>query len=1418
MFNFKESEKVNISPISNSLLNIFTDNYYLELGNIDYRVIERLLNRELVGIDEVSYFDIQNIGIGHASKSTKDLRNILPYIYFENIQNKERSIQLFITCGLLSKIVANKAETFAPIVLIQVKLIFIEGKYYFQSNGIPTENTVLFNGLTKSELSMVNEKAVNSFATIYDIDEFCMQFTRLNNYVVKLENFLTFAITTLPSIVMDHDRFTLSSNFSSYLGNKYFIPGKDEIYNITNLNDKQRLAVQRVNCGDNFAISGIIGTGKTTALINIASDAIRRGKRVLYVSSNPNSIEEVENKYIELQLGNLVANLTDPLLGKSFFQKPKVKKINIVDNNIQLQKAYDVVDEYERNITGRVLDFRFVDVIEELMKLNKPSDDIEIDDLDGIYKHEGMEIIKALTRIEKIRKVMPLPKDSMFSNIPVNNDIQHSDVPISVVTSLHELYSKCLKYKLELEKKYGFNPIPNYAKFKNVLTDIRQLSIDNVPNSWISLNQEKYLEAKDLFLDFKTMVYRVKETKSIIDWEFKNVDTIDVNELIDNILSSYFNAKELDKINSVIFNHKKLIRVSNSSVKMIEELRQFLEYFNNKYEYNGKFDSNWIREVIGFSQFINENYVFNKWCNLNRSLFFKNEITKYEKILTGYEVAKEEYYKVFKSNKDYHEGLAKLNKAIQANKPFKQFSLEDIKKYALDIKNNLINPQNVDKAYIEYESVVGYPFRLGFNASEKFSNFYDFITSVKNENLRRSFTRIMVSPNADDLANEAKKFKEQVNKIDTILANFNIIISYINLPRKYSNQVLDYYDIMLVIMDANNYLVTLSETNEKMRNVVKDNSEFVRFDSYLRLRDLLKDYKKAEDELDSTNDYNSLYGNLYKKGQTTINDIATLISSFQNYTNCFASKEALVNSLERETNDKINAILDEVNSTISEINDAFNSYIKIFKDGIGEYYYGDLEDVIAHWRKILDSKNELDTYLDFTNQIQILFKHKLFKLANLIINGEAKDTVSLFKYRYFKMVYDTHLASNPTIISTKSAENALRQIVNYERVYVKNNVNELKKICKDDNIDFDDLNYDKYINQTEGIKYLYLSDVKTLNRYISIDQFDLVLVDDANLLDADDYDKAISAKQVVVAGEESYRMAVTSSLITRFRSESLMNFDYRYVPTPLEISNRLKNFHSMITSLKTEGSGIEVLNVDDAKYIMGLIEENPDVTINYFTALPGVQRKLFDRLGALLVKNGLTEEKIINILRRQINICDLGLGFFIDADYNIINYDEYGKQFDQDFSAWATNVLICKKKIVVLSNQSDLNIFDELKRSNEKFFSKYINLTPTRINRVNSNCLDKLTAALKRNKYEIVGSYGDLSLILEKKGQYYVILLFVNPESSHFDILSDYRDYYQASVERGIASAIVWLEDLYQDFESAKKNLLAKLAKAQTSF
>ena len=48
-----------------------------------------------------------------------------------------------------------------------------------------------------------------------------------------------------------------------------------------------------------------------------------------------------------------------------------------------------------------------------------------------------------------------------------------------------------------------------------------------MPTGWITTKQEKYYEAKDTFSDFKTRVGQVKETKAIIDWEFKDIEEID---------------------------------------------------------------------------------------------------------------------------------------------------------------------------------------------------------------------------------------------------------------------------------------------------------------------------------------------------------------------------------------------------------------------------------------------------------------------------------------------------------------------------------------------------------------------------------------------------------------------------------------------------------------------------------------------------------------------------------------------------------------------------------------------------------------------------------------------------------------------------------------------------------------------------
>ena len=89
-----------------------------------------------------------------------------------------------------------------------------------------------------------------------------------------------------------------------------------------------------------------------------------------------------------------------------------------------------------------------------------------------------------------------------------------------------------------------------------------------------------------------------------------------------------------------------------------------------------------------------------------------------------------------------------------------------------------------------------------------------------------------------------------------------------------------------------------------------------------------------------------MFGNLFDYERTNINDISNLIKAFDLYIDCFVDAEAVVSSLNRFA--EMNLVLDQASNDIHEINDGFKLYSKIFKDGIGGYYYDSFEEIINY--------------------------------------------------------------------------------------------------------------------------------------------------------------------------------------------------------------------------------------------------------------------------------------------------------------------------------------------------------------------------------------------------------------------------------------------------------------------------------------
>ena len=89
------------------------------------------------------------------------------------------------------------------------------------------------------------------------------------------------------------------------------------------------------------------------------------------------------------------------------------------------------------------------------------------------------------------------------------------------------------------------------------------------------------------------------------------------------------------------------------------------------------------------------------------------------------------------------------------------------------------------------------------------------------------------------------------------------------------------------------------------------------------------------------------------------------------------------------------------------------------------------------------------------------------------------------------------------------------------------------------------LDYNGFIKRTEGIKHLFLATSLTVNLFVNVKLFDMIIIDDAHLLSAEDIE-SLEGHQLVIAGEQQLQSAVTNNLIARIHPSRMIQFNYRF--------------------------------------------------------------------------------------------------------------------------------------------------------------------------------------------------------------------------------------------------------------------------------
>lgn len=1428
MIKMKDSiSKFNITRDNNHLIDVISTEF-LELGNINYLILERLLNYELVNIEDITFYPIQNNGIGKSTVNDSELKNLIPFLFFDNLNAKNKSLQLFITYGLIKMKNENNREIFTPIILIPINLYIENDKIFVQQISRPVENPILISFLAQIKNIMVSipEKLDN----LYTIDKFCMGFERHGELNLKLENYLTFAYLREKEIKINHDKFAIAKYNESFLYDKLYATVKDSVYYSRLLNRTQRAIIHSAFEGQNIVITGRHGTGKTTTLLNIAINAIHQDRRVLYISNMRETLDDVYHFFENKKMHQYVTNLSKSFA--SFHQGELIitpKNVSVNEDYENLLQNYQYINDYESSMTARILDHRFIDVVNQLIILqNKDVELLEIGNLRNLYKHEYLEVVKALENIESAIGKIDNLQNSIWKNVPIINNIQYPNQVISLIYQIHKSYSYLQSVKEKLEIEYGFKEISNYAFLKTLIFNYKGLNINDVPKSWKEPTFKVFAQAKEEYRNLKNEIYQLQEMEYFINHKYDNYENLDIDSEIEHILGPFFTENDLDKVDKIIRDRMNLVVKINKSLAQIDIFQKSLSKVMHVMNWHFEPENKIINELTKLNEIIHRPHINSKFINIVTKGVFEEIYKLAEQILIQIENDKEElksYSKILPKVKDvelldkidliekYHNSEQIINKSdykIIANLNKNQDFTHIIK--SIKRVRELRDAINISQD--KFIQLVGY--KADRLVLEDLTNFNIFVKSlpigvIKNKIIKFLNRMCDVSnSNYRMIRNNFKSFellKRSCNEINDLYSFFQNY-QFADFKEEYIDKIND-------IKIISSYLQKAYASNDRIYILTKStNDKYIKPEEYFKFKKSIYKIKAAKNALKSNEKYAYLYQDLYHDHHTNINTISTVLQAFSLYIQCFEDHSKMLDSLDETNHGYIFEELKKCNEVTTSLDQTFTMFFRIYKDDVSKYYYDSFINNINRLSILLNSKEELIIYLNITENLQVLSSYKLDKFINYIINSKSQNLINNFKFTYFTMLKDYVLEKYPDLEDYHFLENSLMLTIKEEKALIDNIENKVfKNIKRNSGMRFSvlgikNLDYRSYIKRTNQIKKLFLSTTQIVNNFLNIHDFDLVIIDDAHLLSANEYYHAIEAFQVIIAGEYQLHSTIANNLISRLRPT--YNLNYRFVPTPKNLLFHMRGLKGVIRNNYHENFGIELIFDKLIEYICLLFKDNNDYKINLFIGGFDQQRLVFEQLTNLFLENGYSNDQIIEIYNNKLNICDLSLGYLYDADYNILYLDDYYKiDVEHVVANMIDNLLLCRKKLIIydynnlLSSGSNFHFIESLNRivSNEEVFFK--NFT--------SALVKNLAIRLEEKGLNVYSSNNELTFILEKNSVLYGIILFWDDNNINYETLNDYRDYYLTNLKYNFKIILIWSMELLASIEKAIDKILAEI-------
>ena len=407
------------------------------------------------------------------------------------------------------------------------------------------------------------------------------------------------------------------------------------------------------------------------------------------------------------------------------------------------------------------------------------------------------------------------------------------------------------------------------------------------------------------------------------------------------------------------------------------------------------------------------------------------------------------------------------------------------------------------------------------------------------------------------------------------------------------------------------------------------------------------------------------------------------------------------------------------------------------------------------------------------------------------------------------MVYDM-FQEKLELLNDSQLKDALEKAYSLERELLEENASlllkshskvfEVKKF-------FRNLDYAGLIRKLT-YKRVVLTDTEVLNNFFETKPFDLVIIDDAYVLEAEAYYKAVTGRQVIIAGEEPKKSFSANTLLSRMKEKNIIHFTRSYNPVPKNLLEHSGALEGIIKNSLEENQGIKVIKQKIEEKIVSILQHDEDLKVNIYVSSVIKMKEFYERLSIAFLKAGYSEYRILKILTTNINICDALDYYLVKSDYNILVLECY-YDIDKEHSA---NLIIDTLMLV----QKEVWIYDNNNYLNKKgLLSERLNLYINNIKlfdyKYDNKAVLKLAKALQLSGIEVIGRHDDLDLVVKHNDKLSGIMILWTLETLRYEILNDFRYYCKEYLKHEIKVSIVLIEDILNDVKAVVKRIAGEL-------